>query len=95
MEIKIGEAQGKKVIRDINKTDELRVLLRVIWKSKTNEVAFNPSEDLKMGDEIRVTVVKISEPPKAEGGEEATAEEVSEPLKTETGEEGTAETGVS
>ncbi len=92
MEIKIGEAQGKKFVRDINKTDELRVLLRVIWKNKTNEVAFNPAEDLKMGDEVKVTVVKISEAPRA-GGEEATAEEVSEPLKAEGGEEGPAETG--
>jgi hypothetical protein len=93
MEIKIGEAQGKKAVRDINKTDELKVLLRVIYKNKTDEVAFNPTEDIKMGDEIKVTVVKVSEPLKAEGGEEATAEEVSEPLKTEAGEEDTTETG--
>ena len=66
MEIKIGEAQGKKTIRDINKTDEIRVLLRVIWKNKTNEVAFNPAEDIKMGDEIKVTVVKISAAPKTD-----------------------------
>jgi hypothetical protein len=93
VEIKIGEAQGKKAVYDISETDELKVLLRVIWKNKTNEVAFNPVEDIKMGDEIKVTVVKVSEPLKAEGGEEATAEEVSEPLKTEAGEEDTTETG--
>jgi hypothetical protein len=64
MEIKIGEAQGKKAMRDIYKTDELKVLLRVIWKNKTEEVTFNPTEDIKMGDEIKVTVVKISDAPK-------------------------------
>ena len=77
MEIKIGEAQGKQAMKNINKTDELRVLLRVVWKKKSEEVAFNPAEDIKRGDEIKVTVMKVSEAPKAEGVEEATAEEVS------------------
>jgi hypothetical protein len=83
MEIKIGEAQGKQAIRDVDKTDELRVLLRVIWKKKSEEVAFNPAEDIKTGDEIKVTVIKVSEAPKAGGEEEATAKEASESLKTD------------
>ena len=74
MEIKIGEVQGKKTLRNISKTEELRVLLRVIWKNKTNEVAFNPAEDIKMGDEIKVTVVKISEAPKTDDEKNVTAE---------------------
>jgi hypothetical protein len=73
MEINIGEAQGR-MTSDVNKSVEPRVLLRVIYKNKSDEVAFTPSEDLKRGDEIKVTVVKISEAPKAEGEEESTAE---------------------
>ena len=75
MEIKIGEAQGR-MITNINKTDEPRVLLRVIYKNKSDEVVFIPTEDLSRGDEIKVTVEKISEPLKAEGEEEGTTETV-------------------
>ncbi len=73
MEIKIGEAQGR-MTSNINKTDEPRILLRVIYKNKTNEVAFNPTEDLKIGYEIKVTVEKVSEPPKTDDDKNVTAE---------------------
>jgi hypothetical protein len=74
METKIGEVQGKKLLRDVSKTDGLKVLLRVIWNNKTNEVAFNPIEDMKMGDEIKVTIVKVSEAPKTDDEKNVTAE---------------------
>jgi hypothetical protein len=74
METKIGEVQGKKLLRDVSKMDELKVLLRVIWNNKTNEVAFNPIEDMKMGDEIKVTIVKVSEAPKTDDEKNVTAE---------------------
>jgi hypothetical protein len=73
METKIGEVQGKKLLRDVSKTDELKVLLRVIWNNKTNEVAFNPIEDMKMGDEIKVTIIKVSEAPKTDDEKNVTA----------------------
>lgn len=60
MEVKIGEAQGKRAIKNFSKTDELKVFLRVVWKKKSEEVAFNPAEDIKMGDEIKITVMKVS-----------------------------------
>ena len=66
MEIKIGETQKKKAVRDICKSDELKVLLRVVWKNKSDEVAFNPTEDIKAGDEIKVTVVKVSDATKTD-----------------------------
>ena len=74
METKIGEMQGKKLLRDVSKTDELKVLMRVIWNNKTNEVAFNPIEDIKMGDEIKVTIVKVSGAPKTDDEKNVTAE---------------------
>ena len=65
MEIKIGEAQGR-MLSNVNRADGSRVLLRVVYKNKTEEVAFKPAEDLKIGDEIKVTVEKISEAPKTD-----------------------------
>lgn len=56
---------------DITRDEELRVLLRVIWTAKNTEVAFKPTEDLKRGDKIRITVEKVSEAPKAEQTEKA------------------------
>jgi hypothetical protein len=62
--VKIGQAQAK-MTTDIEKTEDLKVLLRVYWTPKSQEVIFKPGEDLKREDEIRVTVEKISEAPKA------------------------------
>jgi len=71
MEIKIGEAQVR-MSADISNEDEPRVLLRANWKNtnKTNEVAFKPAEDLKIGDEIKVTIEKISAAPKTDDNKE-------------------------
>ena len=66
MKIKIGEAQVR-MLADISKESEPRILLRANWKNtnKSNEIAFKPAEDLKSGDEIKVTIEKISVAPKA------------------------------
>ncbi|MFC1875358.1 hypothetical protein ACFLUX_03680 [Chloroflexota bacterium] len=71
MEIKIGEAQVR-ILANISNEDEPRVLLRANWKNtnKTNEVAFKPAEDLKVSDEIKVTVEKISAAPKTDDDKE-------------------------
>ena len=67
MEIKIGEAKVR-MLTNISTTDEPRVVLRANWKNanKTNEVVFKPTEDLKTGDEIKVTVEKISAAPETD-----------------------------
>ena len=106
--IKIGEVQTK-IIDEVKKTDELKVLLRIGWGAETTStLKFNPPEDLKIGDKIKVIIEKLyeeiekeeevtteeaSEIPKTEGEEEATAEEASETPKAEGEEETTAETG--
>ena len=66
MKIKIGEAQARMVTK-IAKEGEWRVLLRANYKNtnKSNEVAFSPAEDMRNGDEIKVTIEKICAAPKA------------------------------
>ncbi len=105
--VKLGEIQTK-IIDEVKKTDELKVLLRIGWGAETTgKLTFNPAEDLKTSDEIKVTIDKVYEEieieeekeataeevsePPKAEGEEATAKEVSEPLKAEGGEEGPAE----
>jgi hypothetical protein len=63
--VKIGQADAY-MTTDIPTTEDLRVLLRVVWTAKSNEVAFKSPENLKRGEMIRVTVEKVSEAPKAE-----------------------------
>ena len=74
MEIKIGEAQAR-MTTNISKEIEPRILFRANWRNTnmSNEVAFKPDEDMKKGDAIKVTIIKVSEAPKAEGEKEATA----------------------
>jgi len=71
MEIKIGEAQAK-VTTNISKEVEPRILFKANWKyiNMSNEVAFKPAEDLKIGDQIKVTIVKISTASKRDAGKE-------------------------
>jgi len=71
MEIKIGEAQAK-VTTNISKEVEPRILFRANYKNTnmSNEVAFKPAEDLKVGDKIKVIIVKISAAPKTDAGKE-------------------------
>jgi len=81
--VKLGEIQTK-IIDDVKKTDELKVLLRIGWGAETtSNLSFKPTEDLKIGDEIKVTIEKVYEDTETEGEEEATAAEVSESLKAE------------
>ena len=65
MKIKIGETQAR-VLIDVVEEREPRIVIRSNWRNinKSNEVAFKPAEELKVGNEIRVTVEKISDAPK-------------------------------
>jgi hypothetical protein len=63
--VKIGQADAY-MTTDIPTTEDLRVLLRVVWTAKSNEVSFKSPEDLKRGDMVRVTLEKVSEAPKSE-----------------------------
>ncbi len=64
MAVKIGEIQSE-MTADVKKTDDLKVHLRVGWNDKMKEVTFKPSEDLKRGDKVKVTIEKVeAEAPK-------------------------------
>jgi len=56
--VKLGEVQSE-MTSDVKKTDSLKVLLRVDWSDKMKEITFKPSEDLKKGDKVKVTVEKM------------------------------------
>jgi hypothetical protein len=58
MAVKIGEVQCE-VTGDVSKTADLKVRLQVSFSEKTKEVTFKPSEDLKKGDKVKITVEKI------------------------------------
>lgn len=58
MSVKIGEVQTK-VSGDVKKTDEVEVNFRVSFSSKLETVKFKPSEDLKKGDTVKITVEKV------------------------------------
>ena len=88
--VKLGEIQTK-IIDDVKKTDELKVLLRIGWGAETtSNLSFKPTEELKIGDEIKVTIEKVYEETETEEEKGVTAAEVSEPIKAE-GEEDAAE----
>ena len=84
--VKLGEVQLE-MSGDVKTTEDLKVLLRWGWGAETtNKIAFKPSEELKVGDGIKVTIEKvvIVPDPVEEKTEEATAE-------TEEGQEAVAE----
>jgi len=56
--VKLGEVQSE-MTADVKKTDSLKVLLRVDWSDKMKEITFKPSQDLKKGDKVKVTVEKV------------------------------------
>ena len=56
--VKLGEVQSE-MTADVKKTDSLKVLLRVDWSDKMKEITFKPSEDLKKGDKVKITVEKV------------------------------------
>ena len=63
---KLGEVKTK-IIDEVKKTDELKVLLRFGWGAElTGRLSLNPSEDLKIGDEIKVIVERVYEEPEPE-----------------------------
>ncbi|MDO9211146.1 MAG: hypothetical protein Q7V48_10440 [Deltaproteobacteria bacterium] len=58
MSVKIGEVQSK-VSADVKKTDEVNVDFKVSYSSKLEAVKFKPSEDLKKGDTVKITIEKV------------------------------------
>jgi len=59
MATKLGGVQAE-MTADVMKTEDLKVLLRIGWGAETTgKISFNPSEDLKKGDKVKVTVEKI------------------------------------
>jgi hypothetical protein len=58
MPTKLGEVQSE-MTADVKKTDVLKVLLKVDWSDKMKEITFKPSEDLKKGDKVKITIEKV------------------------------------
>ena len=58
MPTKLGEVESEMTV-DVKKTEELKVLLRVEWNDKMKEIKFKPSEDLKKGDKVKITIEKV------------------------------------
>jgi hypothetical protein len=58
MAVKIGEVQSE-MTSDVNKTENLKVRLQVSYSDKAKEIMFKPSEDLKKGDKVKITVEKM------------------------------------
>ena len=58
MAVKIGEVQSE-MTTDVKKTDELKVLLKLDWNDKMKEIKFKPSEDLKKGDKVKITIERV------------------------------------
>jgi hypothetical protein len=58
MAVKLGEVTSE-MTADVKKTEDLKVLLRVGWSDKIKEITFKPSEDLKKGDKVKITVEKV------------------------------------
>ena len=58
MSTKLGEVQSK-MSADVKKTDDLVVSLKVNYSDKLETVKFKPSEDLKKGDAVKITIEKV------------------------------------
>ena len=58
MAVKIGEVQAK-LSADVKKTDDLGVYLKVSWSDKLETIKFKPSQDLKKGDTLKITIEKV------------------------------------
>jgi len=57
--VKLGEVQSE-ITADVKKTEDLKVLLRIGWGAETTgKISFKPSEDLKRGDKVKITVEKL------------------------------------
>ena len=104
--VKLGEVQLE-MTGDVKTTEDLKVLLRWGWGAETtNKMSFKPSEELKVGDGIKVTIEKVvvvpdpveekveETPVEAEEGQEPVDDKVEAIEKTELEAEGdTAEEG--
>jgi len=44
---------------DVKKTEDMTVSLKVSWSDKLETVKFKPSEDLKKGDTVKITIEKV------------------------------------
>ena len=58
MAVKIGEVQAK-LSAEVKKTDDLRVQLRVSYSDKLETARFKPTQDLKRGDTLKITIEKV------------------------------------
>jgi hypothetical protein len=59
MATKLGEVQAE-MTDDVTKTDDLKVLLGIGWGAESTQViSFKPSEDLKKGDKVKITIEKL------------------------------------
>jgi len=58
MSVKLGEVQSE-MTADVKKTEDLKVSLKVSWSDKMKEITFKPSEDLKKGDKVKITIEKV------------------------------------
>ena len=58
MAVKIGEVQSE-MTGDVKKTENLNVSLKVSYSDKAKQTTFKPSEDLKKGDKVKITIEKV------------------------------------
>jgi hypothetical protein len=58
MTVKICEVTSE-MTADVKKTEDMKVRLQASFSDKTKEVTFKPSEDLKKGDKVKITIEKI------------------------------------
>jgi hypothetical protein len=58
MAVKLGEVQSE-MTGDVKNTENLKVRLQVSYSDKIKEITFKPSEDLKKGDKVKITVEKV------------------------------------
>ncbi|MEK7373409.1 MAG: hypothetical protein AABZ85_00045 [Thermodesulfobacteriota bacterium] len=58
MAVKIGEGVSE-MTGDVKKTEDTKVSLKASYSDKMKEITFKPSEDLKKGDKVKITVEKI------------------------------------
>ena len=58
MPVKLGEVQSE-MTSDVKKAEKLTVRLQVSYSDKTKGITFYPSEDLKKGDKVKITVEKV------------------------------------
>ena len=58
MAVRIGEVTSE-MTSDVKKTEDLGVSLNVGYSEKSKVITVKPSEDLKKGDKVKITVEKV------------------------------------